>query len=164
MSVVSERNYRASMDVAATPEETAAVPELLDELGLGIQVRSDHTDRGAIETLPWTLAIAVPVTTFLSAFTKKFGERAADASADAIDAAAKLLRRWIVRLYESRRPPQGVLILTDRDRGLDIVMPRDLSPDAYRQLTQILEALPSGMANRPSELRWTGVRWVQQAL
>ncbi len=95
---------------------------------------------------------------------EKFGERAADASADAIDAAAKLLRRWIVRLYESRRAPQGVLILTDRDRGLDIVMPRDLSPDAYRQLTQILEALPSGMANRPSELRWTGVRWVQQAL
>lgn len=71
--MLGERKYRASMDLGATQEETAAVQELLDELDLGIQVRSDHTDRGAIEALPWTLTIAIPVMTFLTAFTKKMG-------------------------------------------------------------------------------------------
>jgi hypothetical protein len=41
-------------------------------------------------------------------------------------------------------------------------MPQDLSPEAYSQLKQILEILPNRVANRPSELRWTGVRWIQE--
>lgn len=152
------------MDAAATPVETVAVQGLLDELDLGIEVRSDHADRGAIESIPWTLTITVPALTFLTAFMKKFGERAGDAGADAVEAAAKLLRRWIGRLYQSRGGRPGVLIVTDRHRGLDIVMPEDLSPEAYRQLKQMLETLPDRVANRASELQWTGSRWVRQPL
>jgi hypothetical protein len=162
--MISNRRYRAVMDAAATSEEISAVQGLLDELNLGIQAQSDHTERGAIETLPWTLTIVVPATTFLTAFTKKLGERSADVAADAVDTAAKVLRRWIFRIHESRRGQQGVLIVTDRDRGLDIVLPRDLSLEACRRLSRLLETLPNQGTGRPSELRWTGVSWVQHPL
>lgn len=160
----NDHRYKASMDAAALPAETAPVQQLLDELDLNIQIRSDHADRGVMETLPWTLTIAVPAMTFLKAFMKRFGERTGDTAGDAVDAAARALHRWILRLHESRQGRQCFLILTDRTRGLDIVIPRDLSTEAYRQLTELLETLPERDANRPCELRWTGDRWMREPL
>jgi hypothetical protein len=162
--VVVNRKYRASMDAVATEVETVAVQRLLDELALNIQLQSDHAARGAIEVLPWTLTIAIPATTFLTAFARRFGERAADASAEALDGTARLLRRWISRLYATRTAPEGYLVLTDIDLAVDIWMPRELSVDAYRQLTHMLEAMADCLVSRPSELHWTGGRWVQRFL
>jgi len=150
------------MDAAATRDETVAVQELLDELDLGISVRRDHSHRGA-ETLPWTLTVAVPAMTFLTAFLKRFGERTADTAADAVGKGARALQQWLNRLQDARQGRQGVLILTDRDRELDVVIPRDLSPEAYRQLMELLDSAPVQAAG-PGELRWTGDSWVRREL
>jgi hypothetical protein len=158
------RKYRASMDAVATAGESLAVQKLLDELALNIQVQSDHAARGAIEVLPWTLTITIPATTFLTAFARRFGERAADASAETLDGTARLMRRWISRLYAARTAPEGDLVLTDIDLAVDIWMPRDLSTDAYRQLRHLLQVMADRLVDRPSELHWTGDRWVQRFL
>lgn len=152
------------MDATATARETAAVQRLIDELDLNIHVRSDHEDRGAIETLFWTLTITIPATTFLTAFARRVGEHAADASAEAAASAASSLRRWIDRLFKARRGDKGSLVLTDIDRGLDILMPSDLSREAYLQLTQLLEAMPDSAVSCPCELYWTGITWSRRFL
>jgi hypothetical protein len=162
--VVANRKYRASMDAVATEAEIAAVQSLLDELALSIQVQSDHTARGAIEVLPWTLTIAIPATTFLAAFARRFGERVADATAEALDETTKVMRRWISRLYASRAAPDGYLVVTDIDLAVDIWMPRDLSSDCYRQLTHMLETMANCLVSRPSELHWTDGKWIQRFL
>jgi len=155
--------YSAIMDATSTAEEVSSVRRLLAELELSIQLRANAIHRGAIETLPWTLTVAVPTTTFLTAFAKKAGERSGDAAADAVEEAVKVMHGWLVRLRESRHGSQGVLILTDKDRGLDVVMPSGISLEACGQLKQALETLPTRVVP-PGELRWTGRRWVHRPL
>jgi hypothetical protein len=152
------------MDATALAAETIAVQQLLDELDLGITIRPDHVDRGVVETLPWTLMVAVPATTFLNAFMKRLGQRTGDAAGDAIAAAGRALREWMLRLQESRPGRECVLLVTDRVRGLDLLIPRDIPPEAYSQLTQLLETLPDLGADRPCELRWTKDGWVEEPL
>jgi len=149
-----------SIDVTAAGSERAAVQALVDELDIDMVVRADYASRAAGLELPWVITMAVPVTTFLTAFAKKFGERAGDTAGDVAEAIGHAFVAWVRRLYQARIGVEGSVTLYDRERGLDVVIARDLPARAYHELRVALDGRPGEAEGRPTELRWSENGWV----
>lgn len=109
---------------SATPEEVAEVEDAFRSVGVEPSAGAARRELGAGA---WTLAATLPVGAFLTALVEQ-------AAADAW----RRLAEFVGRLRRARRDEAGapgrLLVLTDRESGLQVVLEPDLPPEAFRQL------------------------------
>lgn len=144
------------LDATASNEEVEAVRRLLDEAGLGVEVRASYVQK-SLEVLLWTIFLSIPLRKFLNAFAEAYGKGLGEQAAGGTPAVARGLHGWLQRLHLSR-PGDGQVILNDDEHGFQVLLSRDLPTEAIEALWQLDPARDGGEAGQVSwdpRTRWT---------
>ena len=113
------------LDIDASSKEVAAVEQIVLDENLPGQVKATYLQK-SLGDLPWVLLILASVTVFLKGFLEEAGRNS-----------YKDLRRILCRLASARRKGPGRIMIWEIDSYTTIVLPEDLSEEAFEQLTNI---------------------------
>jgi hypothetical protein len=132
------------LERSSTEAERQAVRTIFEVTSISANVTNEmSSELSPVILMPWFIDIWMPLGTFLSAV-------AAGAGTAAGKDAWKALKRFVKRLYDSRKSsqaPQGPGVRI-QDKSAEIPLPPDLPDEAYQRLYEI-ENLPTGAVGPP---------------
>lgn len=159
------RPYRA--ELASVTADKNSVRVLLRELGpiyrLDTSGRLLYKNGFLVDVGPGEfLLIAIPLLTFLGAFTKGFGNKLGEQSAEVV---GKLFSDWLKRIHKDlnkEAPTHGGdvrVFIFDKKRGLKVTLPTELPPGAYGELVAIGKARKKSKRDLVTNIWYDDGRW-----
>jgi hypothetical protein len=156
--------YTADMDTAATPEQTAEVQRIFDEIGLDVRVSATYTVKSVEIVVAAVLflvgaGVARAWLNAAASFGKAFGKALGD---DLGHYAGGRIKAWLEQLRQARGR-QVATIIQDPSVGTEILLTGDEPPEALEQLKELIEndqikAIPG----KAAEVRYReGDGWVR---
>ena len=149
--------YSVDIDTGASPEQTAAIQRLVDDIGLEATVSATHTVKSFLVAAEMVLVGDGVAVAFLKA-AAKFGE---NFGGELGTRAGQRVKNWFERAREARNE---VFLVVIRDPSLtaEVVMTGYEPAVAIEQLMDLLEydqiaAIPG----KAAEVRYEGEGWVR---
>jgi hypothetical protein len=153
--------YTGDMDTAATPEQTAEVQRLFDDIGLDVRVTASYVTKSVAGDLAVAVlflggaGVAQAFITSAGSFGKAFG-------GDLGHYAAKRVTDWLEQL-KTKRERKVTVVVQDPSLRTEIIITGDEPPEAFDLLKDLLDNDKiKELPGRAAEVRYReGEGWVR---
>lgn len=154
--------YDVSLDTWATPEQTAEIQRLFDDIGLRATVRADFETRSTVVvTVMYLIGSGVALAWLRAAakFGEKFGE---NFGGELGTYAGQRVKNWLERVRQAR-DQETPIVIQDRSLSAQIVVTGYEPAEALEQLKDLLENDQiAQIPGKASEVRYReGEGWIR---